>query len=491
MARITTEQITTIPEIWQKLDLLKRPEAPIIVETLLKEFLRTGLITDQTDVFLFDSFPLYHFVDNKKSNFGKNQIIPLLVHSGLADYIFSIPESCPPKYKKIVENIRGIFEIGPYDFDIKIGNLNDLHWQTTIDWLSENSQMIHKCNESDNFFFTNPIIWNQSHPYYFPHIEELNNLPKNKNNLPVIKAKFLSNIDEHHPEDDEENHLKVICLELGHANEEEFNNEKYDSFVPQISIHISNIPKHDTRLQLSPNSNLAEVQPRLKISEDLPIEVDFQEQVIEKLLLELDLILDREKPIESFIAAISFFRKINIDVDFQMRLLEMIWTQYKIKDAELLNLIARSPLLLIYIKLKDFLESLEEKIKITSEYDILRFCSDLSVLALTLGKRDFYKLIVQTGIISYLDKPIIEILNRPMLVNQVNKTGIIWISSSISTVEDNIKFAHSYSISSHIATANDPDKWDGISASINPIEDQYSDYPLLSFITHFCKPFFD
>lgn len=503
MGRLNERHQTTLESLWNKVDILKRPQPPKLVQELLKILLDSKLIDLETNIFLFDSLPLFELKNNERpSHFGQSALIPLIVQAGLADYIFSIPDEVPEKYKNIVESIKNAFFIGPHDFDIKIEGLNKLHWEVILEWLKDNSKE-NKFNEQKNEWnFVFPSIWDQAVPVVFPIVNKLNKLGNkyNENKIPAIKARLIENIDGHHDSQvDPENQLFVICLDLGFCSD----SEKIDSdFSTIATIHISNIPKNDTRLQESPNSTLAKIQPKVLIDNNKEITIEYPEDVDQFLLDKLDLILDPQNPVESLIATISFFRKISIYSEFLSNYQTYIIAKNR-GLGEKLTMLINSPLLLFYEKLNIFLESLEEKIKITSKYDIVRFCSDLAVISILLGPIEFVNLIVRTGLINYLDQNFSKALLK---INNSNNhdecfgSSLYYCRTGLEQVKNDkeiqVVFNETTSLSNHMLTHMTALKWDGITHTIRYIETKecdipYLSYPMLSFITMFCKPFFE
>lgn len=498
MAKLTT----SLKELWNNVDMLQRTQPPNLVEMLLKILLSSKTITNDTNIFLFDSLPLFGLgKSDRNSHFGRSTMIPLIVQAGLADYFFKIPSDVPSEYKELIDHIHKLFFVGPNDFDIKIENLGLTHWETILNWFQTHSDSQTFNEEKNEWYFANSEIWKDAKPTRFPEVELVNKIEtiQHENSIPVVKASIIDNIDGHHDSKiNPENQLFVICLELGFCPSKD---KSMNQFSPIATIHISNIPKNDTRLQESPNSALAKIQPTLEIQTDTA-SITYPEKSKDYLLEELDLTLEPTKSAESFVATISFFRKMSIYSEFLSHYLTYMLTTNQ-DETETLRHIIESPLMPFYEKLNTFLNTLESQIKVSSKYDVARFCSDLSVIAILLGPKDFINLVVQTGLVNYLDKNIAQVVNtiyEQRLFEQSFSEGLLFCRTGLNLNETNselmVTFRETTSLSNIKLTPETTLKWDGLTHTIRLLKTQteeipYSDYPLLAFIKIFCEPFFD
>lgn len=492
MAKVSQE--ITLSQLWNTVDRLKRPEPPEFVNALLQHLKSTNLIDNTAQVFLFDTLPLYYLLYQARdefSRFGDSTMIPLFVKAGLAEYFFSTPNNTNTQRTSSMNQVRRLFNIGPLDFDIKISNLDTKYWSTVVEWLSQNSGAVIGKNKTE-YYFTDNNIWNHALPLSFPVIEQI----KNKTSVaqkPVIKATFIENIDgQHTATSDHINDLYVLILELGFWPE---HSPQPEEFEPHCSIHISNIPQHDTRLQKSPNSTLAKITPQVHITNVGETKLHYPEASPEYLKQELQLLLDPEKPLESFVAAISFFRKINIKRQLGT---EYLFEKRKQNEDVLYTKYILSPFIDFYEQFSQFLAQLPEKIKITHEYEATRFISDLAVIAITVGPIEFSKILIQTGLHTYLDQTIsnaVEKIDKQETEHDFYD-GLIWelvyqeIKKTNHEYQINFTSVNSQELTTKIEKAP---RWDGLTSLLQVLsrltDTQLTQYPLYTFIKLFCEPF--
>ncbi|GIK84023.1 MAG: hypothetical protein BroJett025_06450 [Patescibacteria group bacterium] len=490
------EKRTTLSELWNAADLLHRPEPPQLLTSLLLSFRKKGLIDEATQLFLFDSLPLYYLLKSDTeclSFFGDTPMIPLLVQAGLASHFFNTPENLPEKQQKRIDQIESYFTVGPNDIDLKIPGLNSSNWEATVEWLTNNSQSIQKTEAKEEYLCTGIAIWDQAQQVEFTDrkVYERNNLleqsPEKTN---AVRATVVKNIDGNHET------LIVIILELGFCEQ---NAVTLKTFKPVATIHISNIPQHDTRLQKNPNSTLAQITPKLSVPETTEADctIEYPENFETLLFEELQLLLDPQKPLESFVAAISFFRKINVKFSLANKHIERRRQKLDITDAEY-DLVVINPFISFYSLFNTFLNDLSEPIKLTQEYDIARFSSDLALIAVAVGPKEFSKVLISTGLVNYIERNIAGFLKQGIETNPFCK-GLLFEKTHIAIKKNENKIKASLfpfpEPNNFGKQETHPLPWDGLTALIQLLKEkteiELSQYPLLCFINLFCAPFFE
>ncbi|MBP7842538.1 hypothetical protein KA017_00885 [Candidatus Woesebacteria bacterium] len=496
------EQRTTLSEVWNAVDLLQRHEPPKILTALLLAFKEKKLIDEETQLFLFDSLPLYYLLKKESYNqnhFGDTLMVPLLVQAGLASHFFNTPENLPAEQQRRIDQIASYFTVGPNDIDLKIPGLDNTHWQATMEWLTKNSQSVRKTNDKEEYFCIETHIWEDAMPVRFTDIEIYKHLPisKRKNReINAIRATVLENIDGHHNAgESEKNKLTVIIIELGFCSQD---NQSLDTFQPTATIHISNIPDHDTRLQKVPNSSLAQITPTLQIPKNVnqEIVIEYPENFENLLFDELKLLLDPSKPLESFVAAISFFRKITVKHRFANEYLKNKLCSPD-TSPDMKTKMIENPFILFYTLFNEYLNSLPEPIKLTQEYDITRFSSDLALIAIAVGPKEFSKILVSTGLVNYIGENVAEIAKqeittRPFCKGLLKERTTAKIQKTNTSIE--VSFTPSPYPENFEQNESYPLPWDGLTALIQLLREkteiELSQYPLLCFINLFCAPFF-